>query len=137
MTLQNTAYCCIAASLLSVGLTKYYFPSIQVKTVETERLVVRNDVQTVTHTVTLPSGAVDTTTTTTDHTQKIETDNKTSIVLKSSKLNISALIANDFSRGLLVPTYGVSIQKEFIGPLTLGAFGLTNGVVGLSVGLNF
>ncbi len=54
-----------------------------------------------------------------------------------SKINISVLGANDFSRGLLVPTYGLSVSKEFIGPVTVGAFGLMNGVVGVSIGLDF
>jgi hypothetical protein len=33
--------------------------------------------------------------------------------------------------------YGISVHREFIGPITLGAFGLTNGTVGLSIGVNF
>lgn len=53
-----------------------------------------------------------------------------------SLINISALASLDTSRGF-IPVYGVSANKEFLGPITLGAFGLTNGVVGLSIGINF
>lgn len=56
---------------------------------------------------------------------------------KKDTLNISLLGANDFSRGLLVPTYGLSVTKSVLGPITIGAFGLMNGVVGVSIGLNF
>jgi len=56
---------------------------------------------------------------------------------KINTLNISALIANDFSRGILVPTYGISITKQILGPVTVGGFGLTNGVIGVSIGFNF
>ncbi len=55
---------------------------------------------------------------------------------KQSKINISFLGANDFSKSIPVPIYGLSVSKEFIGPITVGAFGLTNGVIGLSIGLD-
>jgi hypothetical protein len=57
---------------------------------------------------------------------------------KTNTVNISALVANNFSHGLgITPTYGVSVSKEILGPVTIGAFGLTNGVVGVSIGLSF
>lgn len=37
----------------------------------------------------------------------------------------------------MVPIYGVSVSKKFIGPISLGAWGLTNGTGGLSVGMSF
>lgn len=121
--------------VLGAGLTYHFFP--QIKTVEVEKEVVRTDIQTVTHTVTLPGGAVDTTITTIDHTQKVETDSKTSVSLAKPKINISALVANDFTRGGFIPSYGIAVSKEFIGPITIGGFGLTNGIFGLSIGINF
>jgi len=135
--MRNTIIACIVSAALAVGLTKYYFPTIQTKTVEVEKEVVKTDVVTVTHTVQLPGGGTDTTITTTDHTQKVETDTKTQVVLKSPTINVSGLVANDFSHGGILPLYGVSVSKEFIGPVTLGLFGLTNGILGLSVGINF
>lgn len=35
------------------------------------------------------------------------------------------------------PVYGGHIQKSILGPIGLGAFGMTNGVCGMSVGLTF
>lgn len=55
---------------------------------------------------------------------------------KTSKLNVSALVSTDFTRGL-APAYGVSVSKEVLGPVTIGAFGFTSGVFGLSIGLDF
>lgn len=55
---------------------------------------------------------------------------------KKSIINISALAGLDTGRGF-IPTYGISANKELIGPITVGAFGLTNGTIGLSIGLNF
>lgn len=56
---------------------------------------------------------------------------------KRSRINISALASVDAKGGNMIPVYGISANKEFIGPITIGAFGLTNGVVGLSIGVNF
>lgn len=50
-------------------------------------------------------------------------------------LNISGLAGLDTLDKRLV--YGASINKEVLGPVTLGAYGLTNGVLGLSIGINF
>ena len=57
--------------------------------------------------------------------------------IKSAKTNISALAGNDFSKSIPKPIYGVSFSREFIGPITIGAFGFNNGVIGVSIGLNF
>jgi hypothetical protein len=56
---------------------------------------------------------------------------------KTSNINISLLGANDLSKGALIPTYGLSVTREVLGPVTVGAFGLMNGTVGVSVGLDF
>jgi len=65
-----------------------------------------------------------------------KTDDKTTVTASKSIINISALAGLDTSRGF-VPVYGLSANKELIGPITVGAFGLTNGVIGVSVGFNF
>jgi hypothetical protein len=73
-----------------------------------------------------------------DDTQSTATSQtQTTITSKSSILNISVLGANDFHAGLFAPTYGLSVTKEVLGPVTVGAFGLMNGTIGVSVGLNF
>jgi len=73
-----------------------------------------------------------------DASTKVEIQEKDSLVIKASpKINVSALVAGDITKDSLKPIYGVSINKEFLGPVTLGMFGLTNGIIGLSVGLNF
>ena len=55
---------------------------------------------------------------------------------KRSSINISALASLDTGRGFM-PVYGVSVNKEVLGPITAGIFGLTNGTVGISIGVNF
>lgn len=78
-----------------------------------------------------PDGTSETTITTDK-----ETKEKAVTSTSHSKANISALGGVDVT-AKLQPIYGIAINKEFIGPITIGAFGLTNGVVGLSIGMNF
>jgi hypothetical protein len=56
---------------------------------------------------------------------------------KQSQLNVSLLVAEDLSQPVLVPRYGLSITKQLVGPVTFGLFGLNNGTLGVSIGLNF
>lgn len=119
------------------AVTKHYFPTIETKIVEVTKEVVKTDVQTVVKTIRTPDGREETVTTVVDHSQKEINTNKEAIVVKGSTINISALVAKDFSGSTDKPLYGASISKEFIGPVTIGAFGLSNGIIGLSVGINF
>lgn len=138
MTLRLTLLLCLLSMLVSAALTRRYFPTVQTNNVTTQKEVVVNNIQTVVKTVKLPSGEVDITTTTEDHTQHVDTSTiSAASPIKVKSLNVSALIANDFSRGILVPTYGISVSKEILGLITVGAFGLTNGAIGVSLGLNF
>lgn len=65
-----------------------------------------------------------------------ETISQTIIPPKRNIINISALAGMDTLNSFR-PVYGISANKEFIGPITIGAYGLTNGVLGISIGLNF
>lgn len=54
---------------------------------------------------------------------------------KIETLNVSFMAGVDFSRQATV--YGASVNKQLLGPITIGLFGLTNGTVGGSVGFQF
>ena len=54
----------------------------------------------------------------------------------SSKVTISALAAANITK-LGAPIYGGSISKPILGPITVGAFGFQNGMIGVSLGLSF
>jgi hypothetical protein len=74
----------------------------------------------------------------TAETSVTNTNIKTDVIPpKLNTLNVSALISNNFANGVLQPSYGISVTKQVLGPVTVGAFGLTSGVVGVSIGLNF
>lgn len=98
--------------------------------------------ETTTVTIELPSGEKRTTTTTTEDSntikhsaQEVTQHIDQTITKGDSYLNVSALAGLDVSK--MRPVYGASVSKEMLGPITLGAFGMTNGLIGLSIGLNF
>jgi hypothetical protein len=53
------------------------------------------------------------------------------------KSNLSGIVANDFSKSLSKPIYGLSYSREFIGPFTVGIIGFNNGTLGVTVGFDF
>lgn len=50
---------------------------------------------------------------------------------------VSALVGIGLTELLKGPMYGVSVQKQVIGPINMGAFGFNDGRVGISLGLEF
>jgi hypothetical protein len=55
---------------------------------------------------------------------------------KTGTLNFSVVAATTTSQ-FGVPVYGASVTKEIMGPVTAGAFFLTNGTIGVSLGMSF
>lgn len=129
---------------------------VETKTVEVERkttdtksdLDLNKHKETVTTTSKRPDGTVETTTKTTEDThanrssdqQTTDQTRKTASVTKettysTSKVTISAL-GGISVHDMATPIYGASVTKPVMGPITLGAFGFTNGTFGLSVGIS-
>jgi hypothetical protein len=78
-----------------------------------------------------------TTETKTDTKQGERTTDTKLVEGQKSPVTISALGAiniGDPAQGII---YGASVSRPMIGPIAVGIFGLTNGTVGLSIGLQF
>lgn len=96
-----------------------------------------NHTKTVITTVKKPDGTVTTVEQIDSQTKsKVDTIAKISDARKQLT-NISLLVGNDFSKSGIIPLYGLSVSRELLGPVTVGAFGLTNGTLGVSIGINF
>lgn len=81
----------------------------------------------------------ETTTTVVERDTSVKTDTQTSntvIQAKRNTTNLSLIVGLDLTDPHK-PAYGLSLTKQVLGPVTVGAYGLTNGVVGLSLGVNF
>lgn len=66
---------------------------------------------------------------------KANSESSVKEVISRSRINISLLAGATIP--LSPPIFGISAQRDFIGPITIGAWGLTNRTIGLSLGLNF
>lgn len=130
----------VTAVLVSFGAGRYYSQTLAVKS-ETITQVVedsRKHVQTTTTTVKEPNGRVKTvkqTDAVSDTKTEVKKDAVTEVA-KTPKTNISVLIGYD-SPGLDKPYYGLSVTRQVLGSTTLGVWGINNGTIGLSIGVNF
>jgi len=136
--------------LICFACGRFLAGKAEVKTEQqiTENKTVDQDKDTHTHTVTVTTKAKDGTTQITqtqdsdtidikDITSKVQEDTKTdTIPPKTNLTNVSALVGNNFSN-VFAPVYGVSITHQVLGPISIGAYGLNNGIVGVSIGVNF
>lgn len=142
MKSSNIVITGVVLAAVSFAVGRYTAGGPEVKTtVKTAKEVEKDkNVKKTVTTVKLPDGTVKIVevTDTNVSTKTKESSSSKVEVKKASKLNISALIALDTSKRLVLqPIYGISVSKEVLGPITAGVFGLTNGTVGLSIGINF
>jgi hypothetical protein len=131
----------LVALLTSFAVGRFTAPEhikIQEKIVTVEKVVVQvqHEVKTV---VTKPDGS-STSTTVTDTNTHSNTDSNSSTISKDIPVNknivsISALVGTH-----VLPfgdqVYGASISKNFIGPVRLGVWGLSDKTFGFSLGLD-
>jgi hypothetical protein len=73
--------------------------------------------------------------TNTEEKSKEKTTEEKKEIIINAKTNISLLVGGAYP--ISGPHYGLSVQRQLIGPITLGAWGTTNNNFGLSIGLNF
>jgi hypothetical protein len=102
---------------------------------DTTKTTMQDSKDTKNRTITTTKTVATTDSTTTDK-GVIKVDTVTKVASKSTT-NISVLISNAAVKDHFLPTYGLSVTKEMVGPFTIGAFGITNGTLGISVGVNF
>ena len=55
---------------------------------------------------------------------------------KINTINLNALAGVDAFHSFK-PVYGAQVSKQFIGPVSIGLFGLSNGTIGVSLGVSF
>lgn len=134
MTKRNIAIAAIVCAVLGYSFGRYAQPT-KVETVEVTKEVVKRDVVTVVKEVVRPDGTKETETTTTDKTTETSnTSNSTKTAQRSAyKVNVMAGYLSDKGK----TEYGIMVQKNFMGPISLGAYATTEKTVGVTVGLEF
>lgn len=121
------------------------------KTVEVDKTDYHKNKVLVETTITKPDGTVirkrefvdkseivtnDQTNTDSNSNSSTKTSTETSKTYASDKVSVRALVARNMDH-ISEELYGVGVDKKLIGPFTVGAFGLTDKTLGLSLGMNF
>lgn len=121
----------ISASILSFGIGRYTAPKASIEVQKSKDVTTHEVIISIKN----PDGTTSTTTTIDSHTTK----NSQSITTpqKPASLTISALAAMASADHNYKPVYGIEISKQAFLNTRIGIFGLTDGTVGLSVGLDF
>lgn len=132
------------ALVLGIAVGRWLTPvKIETKTVEVEKKVVDTDKKKETKVVEKvnPDGSKETVTTINETTERksqkdTSLNSTTSKIYGGSKMTLSALGGLSLS-GTPSMIYGASVTKPVLGPITAGAFFLTNSTIGVSLGLEF
>ncbi len=128
--MRNYVILSILSALIGAFLSRTYFTRevITTKTQVVDRTVV------VTHTVVAKDGTKTIDSTITDDKKQNETivDKKAS---PAPKWSVSALYGTSITHK--VELYGTSVTYQILGPIEVGAWGLTNGSVGVQIGVRF
>lgn len=66
----------------------------------------------------------------------VDTDTEKTVTRGSSSITVLALGGASLAN-LATPVYGAAASRPILGPVTVGAWGLSNGTVGASIGLTF
>lgn len=120
---------------LGYAVCKYSSPT-KIITIEKEKTVENRNVVTRTTEKKNPDGSSTTTTVIKDRTiVDSETDKMTVIKNDKAQLKIDALLGYDTKNKEQV--YGLQVQKRFAGPVFVGAWGTTQGTLGISAGIEF
>ena len=142
----------LCSVVVSFGLGRYSVaiqPTIKTEIQEAKKEDKKDDTDTHVRTVTVIVKAKDGSQKTTitqdtvkdekevDLTQAVKDIQQTVTPPVRSKINVSLLAAFDVTGQKDGLAYGASINKEIAGPITVGVFGLDNGIGGISIGINF
>jgi hypothetical protein len=136
MNLKYTLILCLISAITAASLTKYYFPTVQTQTRDVVHDVTHTKIQTVTKTVKLPNGEVDTSVTTdkdiVDSLNRIADQ----VTLKTPK-NWQAGISYGTDIHTLQPIYGGELKYRVLGPAFIGATINTTGYLGGTLSVEF
>lgn len=129
--LKYAAVAVLVALATGYGIGRHLQPPKVEEKVVT-RTVEKRDIQVVTKVITKTDGTTETTTIETDKTV-ITDDKKSETKMQSQLYKVEAIAA--YKSGDIL--YGASVSKKFIGDISVGAFALTNGTIGLTTGVSF
>lgn len=133
-----TVICILCIMVFALG---YYVAERRCGKSDTSKVVVDSTTtkkETKVKVIKAPDGTETTETTVTDEVKDVTSVKERVLESKasSSQIHIQALAGIDTTDNF-TPVYGAAISKDLIGPVSVGVFGLTNGVYGVTLGVSF
>jgi len=143
MTTRNKIILSVVLLAISFVSGRFLTPEktkTEVKTVTVEKVVTQVVHQKI-YIKENPDGSKETTVVTDTNTDS-KTNSKSNDETKEStiskdRINISVLAGSNFPINLSTPIYGISANKNILGPITGGVWALSDKTAGISIGLNF
>lgn len=143
MTTRNKIILAVVLLAISFASGRFLTPEktkIEVKTITVEKVVTEVVHQKI-YIKENPDGSKETTivtdTNTDSKTNSKSNDETKESTISKDRINISVLTGSNFPINLSAPIYGISANKNILGPITGGIFALSNKTAGISIGLNF
>lgn len=136
MSLKTLLLACLASAAVAAAATRYYYPRVDIQTIETTKDVIKTDIRTVTRLIERADGTKETVTETVDNTKRTIKDTKSHTENRQNDWYVVAsvntrLYADD------VPSYAIGIHRRIIGPIFAGVQADAKGAFGVAVGLEF
>lgn len=136
MTIKTLLISCTITAVVTAAAVRYYYPRVDVQTIETTKDVIKTDIRTVVRVVEKPDGTKETVTETVDNTTRETKDKKSHIENKQNDWFIAAGV-NARLNAINVPSYAISVHRRVLGPVFGGLTADTTGNIGVTIGLEF
>lgn len=133
--MTKLAIVCVAAFIAGAAAAKYWWPTVQTRTEVQTQEVVRNDIRTVTRTIVKQDGSQETVQETIDKSQRSDTSKSVAVVTARKDWFVALSIGSQILDPKL--QYGLHVNRRILGPAYVGAYGRTDGELGLQIGLEF
>lgn len=133
--MRNYAIVALVSAVIGAVLVYNLYPRVEVKTQVQEKIVVRNDIRTVTRLIERPDGTKESVTETVDNSEREAS--KSTTVVKNMRKDYLAGVGAGVQFKDLKPIYSATVARRMFGPAFAGAYGRTDGEFGLTFTLEF
>jgi hypothetical protein len=133
--MRNLLLTSLLSAAVGAALAYWLYPRVEVQTEIKERTVVQNDIRTIIRTVERPDGTKETVKEVVDNSTQQMSKDFTAKVAKKPQWILTAGAGSALSPIEVI--YSASVARRVIGPIFAGAYGRTDGELGLTVGLEF
>lgn len=132
MSNKGIAILVVITAIVSAGITRYYFPQLEYKNVETIKEVIKNDIRVIERVIERPDGTKETIKETTDKSTKKETSTSETLIASKNQWMFDIGARANLDRNIY---YDLQVQRRILGPFFLGAKVSTDKTLGVSIGM--